>query len=75
VRGRDVDEIYGPLIQRVSIIDAALTMGFTVTLDELTPGEFHALAMLRSAREEYRDQQARKEQAIAEAQRRSASSF
>jgi hypothetical protein len=50
-------------------------MGFTVTLDDVTSEEFHVLARLRAEREEYRDEQARKEQAIAEAQRRSASNF
>lgn len=38
-------------------LDAALEMGFTVTLSEVTPLEFRALLVLREERARYQEQQ------------------
>ena len=75
LRGRDVDEIYLPLINRIDIINTALLMQFHVTLDDVTPEEFRALTILRAERDTWRDEQQKKEAAIAEMKRASLNSF
>jgi hypothetical protein len=75
IRGRETDEVYQSLLQRLSILDAALALRFHVTLADVTPEEFQALVMFRAEREEWRDEQAKKERAIAEAKQRSTRAF
>jgi hypothetical protein len=50
-------------------------MQFHVSLDDVTPEEFRALPILRAERDRWRDEEEKKQAAIAEMRRKSTSSF
>lgn len=56
-------------VRNVFDLDAALEMGFTITLGEVTPLEFRALLVLREERARYQKWQRRMEESKAKAQR------
>lgn len=77
VRGGEVspDRALADFIQNVVDLDAALEMGFTVTLDDVNALEFRALVILRDERAKAVETKRRMEAASAASQRLQTSGF
>lgn len=76
IRGEDVsDDPHWPLLSLVATLDAALLNGFHLTLGDVRQDEFRVLLVLREERERWRDEQARRDAAMAEGRQRSVSNF
>jgi hypothetical protein len=62
-------------VRNVFDLDAALEMGFTITLAEVTPIEFRALLVLREERARYQESQRLMAEAKARSQQMSRNGF